>query len=224
MSGSPAIELAASEVLERLPPLTAILCKRAPVTVSMSREVLGLMLGLVGCAAAVPTQTPTLGETPAPLVIEPASAPEPQPGPEPQLQPPDNEPPTEGGHLIVGNPDAPKWQRTAKLPSITAHEPVVGTPAIDGDVIRRVVRSHSDAVRACYQLGLDLDPALAGRIAISFTIGPSGAVTQAKAEAPESFPYPQVPVCIADELRTWTFPAPRGGGSVIVSYPFNLVP
>lgn len=179
--------------------------------------VLVLSLVIAGCAEGASAQAPA--QVSAPVVIEPppAATAEPvtsvEPEPEP-AQPPAADPPSEN--------DAPKWQRTAKVPTVTAHEVVVGTPVIDPAIIRRVVRSHNDAIRACYDLAPD--SMLAGRIAISFTIGPTGAVTEAKADAPESYPYPEVPKCIADELRTWTFPAPRGGGSVIVSYPFNIDP
>lgn len=173
--------------------------------------VLGIAFEISGCAEGAPTQAPA--DEPASVVVEPPPAPTPAPE-RVEPQPPAADPPSEN--------DATKWQRTAKVPTITVDEPVVGTPAIDADIIRRVVRSHNDAIRACYDLAPD--SMLAGRIAISFTIGPTGAVTEAKADTPESYPYPEVPKCIADELRTWTFPAPRGGGSVIVSYPFNVDP
>lgn len=164
--------------------------------------VLVLSLVIAGCAEG------------APVVIEPPPAATAEPVTSVEPEPESTEPAPEG--------DETKWQRPSKVPTITVEKPVVGTPVIDPAIIRRVVRSHNDAIRACYDLAPD--SVLAGRIAISFTIGPTGAVTEAKADTPESYPYPEVPKCIADELRTWTFPAPRGGGSVIVSYPFNVDP
>jgi len=35
-------------------------------------------------------------------------------------------------------------------------------------------------------------------------------------------PLPQVASCVANAVRRWQFPAPTGGGVVVVSYPFNL--
>jgi hypothetical protein len=32
----------------------------------------------------------------------------------------------------------------------------------------------------------------------------------------------KVEQCIAQSVRRWTFPAPEGGGIVVVSYPFVL--
>jgi hypothetical protein len=201
----------------------------------MTRAVLGVVLALLawaGCAAE-PREASRLDAGPAPEdepepeTPEPAPEPEAAPELEPELEPDPTSAPgpaSTGGYTIYGDPSPAKRRGSGEVPQVAVHEPVVGAPAIPAEVIRRVVRSHLEALRACYALGLAQDPALAGRIAISFTIGPSGAVVDANAETPESFPYPEVPECIADELRTWTFPAPRGGGMVHVSYPFNLLP
>jgi outer membrane biosynthesis protein TonB len=212
----------------------------------MTRAVLGLMLPLLalgGCAAEsreasrleqAPALAPEAPQDPA-GTPEPGSADAPDPASENTPEPEDaaepegasalsGKPGSTGGYTIYGQPRTPKPRPSGELPQVVVSEAEVGTPAIPAEVIRRVVRSHLEALRACYALGLAQDPALAGRIAISFTIGPSGAVVDAKAETPDAFPYPEVPKCIADELRTWTFPAPRGGGMVHVSYPFNLLP
>jgi hypothetical protein len=109
-----------------------------------------------------------------------------------------------------------------------AHDDGVAAPphrgSLDPEAVRRVVREHIDELRRCYQLGLDRDPALAARISISFTIGPSGAVVEAHAVGSADYPYPEVPACIEAELLRWRFPAPRDGGSVVVSYPFTFGP
>ncbi len=94
--------------------------------------------------------------------------------------------------------------------------------ALDKDVVRKVVRAHIDDVRGCYELALESDPSLRGRVAVQFTIGPSGAVEGAAA-AQSDVPKP-LSDCIVDAAKTWTFPQPRGGATVVVTYPFVLAP
>jgi hypothetical protein len=181
------------------------------------------LVALLGCADAAPSQPPPT-PPPAPEVVEPEPEPPPavspktaEVSPEPAADPP---PPTsEGGHVVRQHDSV---AHSSTVPTIPMSEPVVGT--MDKDVIRRIVRAHIHEIRDCYNLGLAKDPALAGRIAIEFTIGPDGKVEEAEATDVTGFADPDVPTCIAEAIATWTFPAPRGGGRVNVSYPFNLVP
>jgi TonB family protein len=93
--------------------------------------------------------------------------------------------------------------------------------ALDKDIIRRIVRAHINEVRHCYNQGLSKDPNLKGRVAIQFTIGGSGKVPTAVVSQ-STIKDASVGNCIAKAVRRWKFPKPRGGGSVIVTYPFVL--
>ncbi|MBX7078810.1 MAG: AgmX/PglI C-terminal domain-containing protein [Nannocystaceae bacterium] len=93
--------------------------------------------------------------------------------------------------------------------------------AIDKDIIRRIVRAHINEVRHCYNQGLVKDPNLKGRVAIQFTIGPSGNVPVAVVQE-SSIKDTSVGQCIAKAVKRWTFPKPDGGGNVVVTYPFVL--
>lgn len=95
--------------------------------------------------------------------------------------------------------------------------------ALDKDIIRRVVRSHIVEVRACYNKGLARDKTLKGRVMITFTIGADGAVSAAEV-AESTFKDAEVARCVAAAVKTWEFPEPEGGGNVVVSYPFVLLP
>ena len=95
--------------------------------------------------------------------------------------------------------------------------------AIDKDVIRRIVRSHINEVRHCYNQGLTRNPNLKGRVKIQFTIGPTGKVPVAVVQE-STIKDRAVANCIAKAVRRWKFPKPRGGGNVVVSYPFLLEP
>ncbi|MCB9750150.1 MAG: AgmX/PglI C-terminal domain-containing protein [Myxococcales bacterium] len=95
--------------------------------------------------------------------------------------------------------------------------------ALDKDIIRRIVRAHINEVRHCYNIGLGKDPNLKGRVVVQFTIGGSGKVPSAVVQS-TTLKDAAVGNCIAKAVRRWQFPKPRGGGSVIVSYPFVLQP
>lgn len=98
---------------------------------------------------------------------------------------------------------------------------VVG--ALDKDIIRRIVRSHINEVRKCYTSVLAKDPGLKGRVAIKFTIGPDGKVRTSGVDSDDTGSATLGP-CIAHAVASWKFPKPKGGGNVVVTYPFVLEP
>ena len=95
--------------------------------------------------------------------------------------------------------------------------------ALDKDIIRRIVRAHINEVRYCYNQGLARDPNLKGRVAVQFTIGPSGKVPVAVV-AQTSLKDKNVANCVAKAVKRWKFPKPPGGGNAVVTYPFVLEP
>jgi len=95
--------------------------------------------------------------------------------------------------------------------------------SLDKDVIRRVVRGYVEEIRGCYNRGLATDAGLKGRVVVQFTIGGTGAVYSAVVQE-STLPAHGDPVaqCIVVAAGKWVFPAPEGGGNVIVTYPFVL--
>lgn len=94
---------------------------------------------------------------------------------------------------------------------------------IDKEIIRRVVRAHINEVRGCYGQGLVRDPNMQGRVAIAFTIGPTGVVSRSVV-AESSLGDSGVEQCIAKAVRRWKFSMGQTGGSAMVTYPFVLNP
>lgn len=88
-------------------------------------------------------------------------------------------------------------------------------------VIRRVIRSHIDEVRECYEAQLAVDPNLEGRFVAHFLISPDGRVEGADSAPAGSVSLP-VEQCILRKLVHWRFPAADGGGAAMVHYPFAL--
>jgi TonB family protein len=110
--------------------------------------------------------------------------------------------------------------RDAKVPQIRSGNADV-RGSLSKEVIRRVIQRHINEVRFCYEQELNSRPDISGRVQVKFIISPSGAVQAANVES-STLGSPKAEQCIATAVRRWTFPAPDGGGIVIVSYPFVL--
>ena len=96
--------------------------------------------------------------------------------------------------------------------------------ALDKEIIRRIVRKHiQPRVQDCYKRELQRSPNLRGRVVVQFTIDPTGVVASAVIQS-SNLSNPAAESCIVSAVRRARFPKPRGGGIVIVSYPFVLAP
>lgn len=100
-------------------------------------------------------------------------------------------------------------------------EATVGDGGLDSTLIADVVRRNLGQIRFCYEQGLQLDNALAGRVAVKWTIDASGSVKLAKVQN-TTLNNKNVEECILRRLQTWKFPVPEGSQEVPVSYPFLL--
>jgi hypothetical protein len=94
---------------------------------------------------------------------------------------------------------------------------VVG--GLSKDVIGRHIRDRQRQVLACYERELQKDPNLEGKLAVSFVIDGAGNVTEVTV-LEDTLGQPEVARCAAAKIRGWRFPAPDGGGQVIVNYPW----
>ena len=108
--------------------------------------------------------------------------------------------------------------RAVSVPSVRSHDAEV-RGSLSKEVIRRVIHGHLNEVRFCYEQELSSRPDMRGRVTVRFVIAPSGAVHTAAVES-SSLEATRTEACIVQALRRWAFPAPDGGGVVIVSYPF----
>lgn len=102
--------------------------------------------------------------------------------------------------------------------SLTQGAPII-QGSLDKDLIRRVVQRHLAEVRYCYERELQRTPDLAGKVVMKWVINGAGKVTQAQT-AETQLRNANVEGCLALRIKTWTFPAPHGGGIVIINYPF----
>lgn len=90
---------------------------------------------------------------------------------------------------------------------------------LDKDIIAEVIRSELGQIRYCYERQLSGNPDLYGKVLIKFTIGTNGAVVEQRIGT-TTLKNADVEGCILRRVARWKFPTPKGGTTVLVSYPF----
>lgn len=133
------------------------------------------------------------GEPLSPAAPEPPTAPAPAAAPATGHAAPAVRPPPEPGW---GEPDMPK--------------------------LRKLFRTRSAQIRACYEAVLQHEPTTSGRFTLRFTIVPGGGIEEV-GFASSTFRTRDVPRCIADVVRRWSTPF-RPAGPVAVEYPLRFTP
>ncbi len=115
-----------------------------------------------------------------------------------------------------------------KLPDIEVL-PATPTPAssarrgasLHKDEILTVIRANRAQIRDCYEKRLESAPNLQGKVAIKFVIADDGQVKTSSVHD-STVGDAELEGCVATRVGTWRFPAPRGGGIVVVTYPFTF--
>ncbi|EAU61725.1 TonB family protein, partial [Stigmatella aurantiaca] len=101
---------------------------------------------------------------------------------------------------------------------ITSSEPMV-MGSLDKELIRQVIQRNRSQIRFCYESQLTKYPKLGGKVAVKFVINAEGRVVSSDV-AQSTAGNAELESCVAGRVRTWQFPKPKGGGVVIVTYPF----
>lgn len=131
-------------------------------------------------------------------------------------------PPSDGesfGALGEGWGDASGWGDMGSGPSISMDPIILG--ALDLSQISVVIKRNMNAIQYCYQKELTKNPSLQGRVAVKFVITKDGSVSSATTKA-TTLNNPAVESCINSRFMQFQFPEPKGGGIVIVTYPFEF--
>jgi Ca-activated chloride channel family protein len=109
-----------------------------------------------------------------------------------------------------------------EAPGVGSGEAIV-LGSIDKSVIDRVIKRHLARIRYAYERGLVRQPRLAGKLVIKFVIGKDGSVSSATVTS-STLADEGVEQAVVDVFAAMRFPAPAGGGIVIVSYPLVFQP
>ncbi len=87
------------------------------------------------------------------------------------------------------------------------------------EVVGKYIKRYWAQFKFCYERELSKAPNLYGKITTTFTIAGNGRVTEAQV-IQSSMHNANVENCLLRVIRRIRFPVPRGGGQVIVTYPF----
>jgi hypothetical protein len=109
------------------------------------------------------------------------------------------------------------------LTSLPLSQDIVLEGGLDKAVIQATIAKYLNQVRACYEEGLQRNPALVGQVTMAFEINGTGMLNYSNV-AKTSLGDAGVPQCISKKMMTWQFPKPVGGVNVKVTYPFLLRP
>jgi TonB family protein len=112
----------------------------------------------------------------------------------------------------IQNIRAIKVERPKKPPTT-----VIG--GLTKDVVGDYINRHWNRLKFCYSRELSRDPNLYGKITVNFTIGAEGRVFEADI-LQTTMNDNNVEQCVLRTMRRIRFPKPKGGGEVIVTYPF----
>ena len=95
--------------------------------------------------------------------------------------------------------------------------------ALDKSLIDAVIKRNMAQIRYCYQRKLKTSPTLAGKITVKFVVTKDGMVSPATTAA-STMASSAVESCINGRFMKFQFSQPKGGGIVLVSYPFIFSP
>jgi hypothetical protein len=95
--------------------------------------------------------------------------------------------------------------------------------ALDKSLVDGVIQKNLDKFLYCYQVELVEDPGLEGKVTLNFTIAADGSVSKSKTYK-TTIDNAAVESCMNRQMMKLEFPEPKGGGIVIVKYPFEFSP
>ncbi|PIU00009.1 MAG: hypothetical protein COT74_06565 [Bdellovibrionales bacterium CG10_big_fil_rev_8_21_14_0_10_45_34] len=90
---------------------------------------------------------------------------------------------------------------------------------LDREVIAEVIKKDLGQIRYCYERQLSGNPDLYGKVVIKFTIVAEGTTTSPRIGT-TTMNNAMIEGCILRRVARWKFPLPKGGTSVLVTYPF----
>ncbi|MEK2688727.1 AgmX/PglI C-terminal domain-containing protein [Bdellovibrio sp. GT3] len=124
-----------------------------------------------------------------------------------------------GGRAGYGKMNMVGGTSASSLP-LDAEATVEG--GLDLDQIIAVINRNKGQILYCYEKGLQAQPAIGGRVAVDFVIGPNGRISTARVSQ-TSLNSRLVEDCMIAKMKNWQFPKPVGKVNVDVNYPFELM-
>lgn len=87
------------------------------------------------------------------------------------------------------------------------------------EVIARIIQEHQSEIKYCYEVQLNRNPSLTGKVTVLFTIDGTGAVADGQVSE-TTLHDADAEKCMLSKIRRWKFPEPAGNGIVKVNFPW----
>ena len=91
--------------------------------------------------------------------------------------------------------------------------------ALESSLIDKVIQQNVAQFLDCYQRALTKNPELKGKVTLNFTISKTGSVAKSSTYK-TTLGNATAEACLNQNMMNLQFPEPKGGGIVIVKYPF----
>jgi len=139
------------------------------------------------------------------------------------LDPPQDVQRVPGSHRCASTTRAPVEGRSPQTAPGSRSDGVRRPPTMDRAVLLSGIKQHIPAVKACYEARMIDPPYPEGKLVSRFAINRAGKVSYSCA-VESTLNDPLIDRCILEDILHWEFVKPRGGGWVVVQYPFVLEP
>jgi hypothetical protein len=116
----------------------------------------------------------------------------------------------DGGNVGLGTLAAPTGNSDA------SHEVV---PNLSKEEIRSTIQANLQSVQSCFDDARRRASAQEGHLVVHFLIEPDGHVNHTALALNETG-LSELPCCVTSAIKGWQFPAPKGGGVALITYPF----
>ena len=120
-----------------------------------------------------------------------------------------------GGMGIIGAGDADGTKQDKGGGAVTG--------SLDSSAVRQILQKGKKELQRVYERLLKSIPGLAGKIVVRVLIGADGSILKAEVTK-DTVGNAKLKEAVVKAVKAMKFPAPSGGGGVIVTYPFEFKP
>lgn len=117
-------------------------------------------------------------------------------------------------------------QMAKPAPAATGDSTDSAKGSLDKEYIREAIQEVKPLIGECYEMLLESQPEAEGRLVAELVIAGDesvgGIVEESRLLEDSTLQNPSLDECVRETLYTLELPAPKGGGRVVVRYPFHL--
>lgn len=90
------------------------------------------------------------------------------------------------------------------------------------DVFEETLQAKSSDVSDCYAKAKEAKADLSGKLALDFTVGGDGVITDVKADPNSTIKDDGLNACVLEKAKAWKFPKTRDGQPMTLAYTYSM--